>query len=432
MATAHADDQSLTMYGITLYGTVDLGVAYQTHGTPLNDYFYPGLEYLVSKNSNKGVFSAAPSGLSQSKIGLRGDEELIDGLHGIFKVETGFNPTSGQLSDAPKSLTQNNGVALASQTSNADGSRAGQMFNSEAYAGFKQTRYGQLTYGRQNGLLTDNVNKYDPMGGSYAFSVIGYSGATAGSGDTQDTRLDNSLRYSNAIGPVRFAGQYQFGDKTGGGGGTAYEFGLGTGYRGLSVDATYVHKKDAIAASSLSASQVSALPALGLSEDNSLAATVSDNTAYSTMLMYDAGRPKFYAGYEYIRFANPTDPLLPGASDIGGYTLSAVNNTAYARNKHLQIIWTGAKYAFTPEFDLTGAWYHYTQNDYKISGTCSNTSAGQCSGQLNALSLMADYKFTKRFDVYGGAMWSQAVGGLGSGYLHNNTIDPMVGVRFIF
>src|SRR6202140_4682979 len=38
-AYAGAPDNSLTMYGITLYGTVDIGLQYETHGTPVNDYF---------------------------------------------------------------------------------------------------------------------------------------------------------------------------------------------------------------------------------------------------------------------------------------------------------------------------------------------------------------------------------------------------------
>lgn len=441
VTAAHADDQSLTMYGVTLYGTVDVGVTYQNHGTPLNDYF-PALETLVSKNSNKAVLAASPNNMSQSKIGLKGEEQLIDGLSGVFKVEAGFDPTSGQLSDGPKSMTQNNGVALRNQTSNGDSSRAGQAFEGAAYAGLNSSKFGMLTFGRQNGILTDNVVKYDPQGGSYAFSVIGYSGAASGSGDTQDARLDNSLRYSNAFGPVRVAGQYQFGDVTGGGGGTAYEFGMGTDYKGFSVDATYVHKKDAISAAPLASispttgglptATINGLAAAGLSASNSLAGTISDNTTYGLMALYDAGKPKFYAGYEYIRFANPSDPLSTGSADIGGYTLYNPSNTAYNMNKHLQIMWAGAKYAFTPHFDLTGAWYHYIQNSYNTAGNCSNSSAATCSGQMNALSLVADYKFTKRFDVYAGAMWSQMVGGLESGYLHNNSIDPTVGARFTF
>ena len=46
-----ADDTSLTWNGITLYGTVDIGIAYQNHGAPLSQDFYPGLQYAVGKSS---------------------------------------------------------------------------------------------------------------------------------------------------------------------------------------------------------------------------------------------------------------------------------------------------------------------------------------------------------------------------------------------
>src|ERR1700681_3799314 len=48
-----ADDGSLTWHGITLYGAIDMGLAYQTHGAPLSNVAGFGLDYLISKNSNK-------------------------------------------------------------------------------------------------------------------------------------------------------------------------------------------------------------------------------------------------------------------------------------------------------------------------------------------------------------------------------------------
>ena len=36
---------------------------------------------------------------------------------------------------------------------------------------------------------------YDPAGGAYDFSFIGYNGLMAGGGDTEDTRWDNALKY---------------------------------------------------------------------------------------------------------------------------------------------------------------------------------------------------------------------------------------------
>ena len=121
-----ADDGSLTFHGITLYGALDIGVAYQSHGAPLSNSAGLGLEYLISKNSNRSRFSIAPNAMTTSNIGLKGTEEIIPGLSVTFKLEMAFLPTSGRLADGLGSLVQNNGVPLASQTSNADSSKNGQ------------------------------------------------------------------------------------------------------------------------------------------------------------------------------------------------------------------------------------------------------------------------------------------------------------------
>ena len=64
---------------------------------------------------------------------------------------------------------------------------------------------------------------------------------------------------------------------------TAFQANIGGGFAGASVDAYYSKVNSAITASSLTAAQVAGLPALGYSESNSLAATISDNTAYALM-----------------------------------------------------------------------------------------------------------------------------------------------------
>ena len=109
-----------TWHGITLYGTVDIGLVYQTHGQPLSDYYTNGLQYLVSKGSNKSILSFGPNGLSQSKVGIMGTEPRARGWSAVFRLEAGFNPTSGDLSDGPRSIAKNNGIALSKQTSSGD------------------------------------------------------------------------------------------------------------------------------------------------------------------------------------------------------------------------------------------------------------------------------------------------------------------------
>ena len=414
---------SLTWHGITLYGTVDIGVAYLTHGAPLSATYPSGLPFLVQKFSNRSITSVAPNGLSQSKIGLSGVEPIIEGLSGVFKLETGFNPTSGRLSDGPASLVVNNGVPLNRQTMASDSSRAGQAFQGGAYAGLRSTTFGTLTFGRQNTPMADNLQKYDPQAQSLAFSPIGISGVSGGLGDTEDKTLDNTLKYTVGYGAGRAAILYQFGSAgsipEGG-----EEFDLGADVGGLSVDTLYGKIRGAVSAAALNATQNAAAP-------GTLAATISDNTGYSVQASYKLKPLKLYAGYEHIEYANPAHPIAADSVDIGGYVLSTVNNTAYTHHKELQISWTGVRYSVTPRFDLTVAYYRYDQNSYRAKH-CSNTSAASCSGALNDASLVADYRLTGRFDVYAGVDYSSVLDGMAADYLNNTDWAPMIGVRFNF
>ena len=153
----------LTWYGVTLYGTVDMGVTWQSRGTPLNSISPPGDEYLLSKNSNRSGFLRAPNALSQSIIGIKGNEEFAPEWAFIFDLEAGFDPYSLRFADGPGSVAQNAGIPLTSQSSNSDSSRAGQFYNSVGYFGVTSATYGTLTLFRQDSLTLDLVFAYDPL-----------------------------------------------------------------------------------------------------------------------------------------------------------------------------------------------------------------------------------------------------------------------------
>jgi predicted porin len=440
IATSGGTDQSLTWFGITLYGVLDVGLHYENRGAPMSDYFPAMTNDLINKNSRQSIFVLNSNNLSQSRVGLKGLEPLGGGFNAIFRLETFFNPTSGNLSDALKSLTLNNGKPLDQQSVGIDSSVAGQVFAGAAFLGLSHKDYGTLTFGRQLNFIADGVNKYDPMGASQAFSVIGLSGTAAGGGNTENRRFDNSAKYLGQYGPVRFGALYAFNHSTGGAG-NAYSFNLGFDFAGLSVDGYYQKKSQAIAASALSAGQVADLsnPALPTyvccySVSNSLSATISDNTAYAIMALYAWHEWKFYASYEHVSYANPSNLLAAGTSTIGGYILAFTNNAAFPNDKVLEIFWAGAKWSITPTIDLTAAIYGYHQNAYGTGAEagCSTNAHGVCSGRLNAFSLAGDWHFTKRFDAYAGFMWSGVYDGLSSGYLSTNMIDPTIGIRFSF
>jgi predicted porin len=426
-AAVAADDDSVTVNGITFYGSIDVGLTWQNHATPSNGYnalstFY---DMTGATSNNKSRLQLVNSGLGNSKFGFKGADDLGDGWTALFKLETGFNPLGGVLTDGERAISQQNGVALANRTTASDTTRDGQAFNQAAYVGVSNDRWGAVTFGRQTIFQADAIGTYDPTFNTYAFSPIGQSGTAPGGGDTEDTRWDESVKYMGSYGPFRLGAMYGFPDMVGKKD-VGWSADLGADYAGLSVDAIATHKKDAVSASALSAAQVAVEP------PGSLAATISDNTAYSLAARYAlTQRIKLYAAYEYIRYANPSSPLPAGTTNIGGYDLSVVNNNAYAINRILQIVWGGARYAVSPKLDLAFGVYHYDQNSNRAV-RCSSTVASTCSGQLWAFSVMGEYHLTKRFDLYGGVQYSQVLDGLDSGFLRNNTVDPTIGVRYSF
>jgi predicted porin len=123
--------------------------------------------------------------------------------------------------------------------------------------------------------------------------------------------------------------------------------------------------------------------------------------------------------------------VAPGFSGLGGYWISFTNNTAFPHDKKFDVSWLGAKYNFTKDFDVTGAYYHYNQDAYGAV-KCSDNRAGNCSGDENVLSVRLDYRLTKRFDVYAGAAWSKVEDGLAAGFLNTSTTTVMTGFRFNF
>jgi predicted porin len=205
----------------------------------------------------------------------------------------------------------------------------------------------------------------------------------------------------------------------------------------MSVDAFYTKMRDAVSVSTLSAAQLAALPALNLSSQNSVAGTISDNASYGIMALYAIPvlPVTVFGGYQHITYMNPSIALPAGFDDIGGYTLGAVNNTAFAAaDKILQVYWAGARYSVTSQFTAALAYYGEKQNAFATGADagCSSVISGACSGYFHALSVSLDYHFTKRFDTYAGAMWSNVSHGLANGYLNTSVIDPTIGLRFSF
>jgi porin-like protein len=128
-------DCQLTWRGITVYGTIDAGVGWQSHGATWDPRSAPGSSYVIQKQNRSSIWTAAPNALSNSTIGIKGTEPIGGNVSLVFALDAGFDPYSFRFSDGPASQAANAGVPQNLQTGHAGSSRAGQWFNGQGYVG---------------------------------------------------------------------------------------------------------------------------------------------------------------------------------------------------------------------------------------------------------------------------------------------------------
>jgi predicted porin len=418
-----AADCPLSYAGFTLYATIDAGIGYESNGAGFNQWWNNGVSNIITKQSTHGPqWLWTPNGLSQSVVGLKMSEPIgSTGWSIIGTAETGFDPYGINLAYAQKAQVQNNGKSLFLQNANADSSRTGQPLNSQWFLGFSNPTYGTITGGRVNTLSLDAINSYDPMGGSYAFSPIGYSGSYAGFGDTEAARANTAVKYRVDIQNFRLGGLVQVGGYNWGNGTDGiYQAQIGGDFKFpsggvLSIDGTASLAKDAVNIGTLgSLTQCSTLtrgPLKGETgctdsvpnyyNSSDLQATLSNNTGFMVNTKYKWEAWTFYASYQYIRQQNPSDSYMNGFETIGYFNVPgtipgfnvpgtfanknlptqwAINN-AYNNPRVANVFWVGAKYAVNSQIDVTGAYYYLTQNDYNfaVNSTTGITSPAACT-----------------------------------------------------
>ena len=147
---------------------------------------------------------------------------------------------------------------------------------------------------------------------------------------------------------------------------------------------------------------------------------------------YTNGPLKLYAGYEWIRFTKPSDPVT-AFTNIGGdfmcdgcvaFNGTDINNAAFGvnglGNKVLQVMWVGGRFAVTENVDVMAGYYHYIQNSFYGTAAagpqpCDNASRSQCAGTFDGVSAAIDWRFAPKWDLYAGIMFTQVNGGLANG-----------------
>lgn len=127
---------------VTIYGVVDTGYVKKT-----------GVDTTMDENVN-------------SRIGFKGVEDLGDGLKATFQLEKRFNVGDG------------------SNNSSTD-----KDWEGAANVGLKHDDWGAIRLGRMNGILTENIRKFDPF---YQYGVGSMIDSTQ-----RAVRMDKTLRYDS-------------------------------------------------------------------------------------------------------------------------------------------------------------------------------------------------------------------------------------------
>ena len=389
-----------------------------SNGAAYNAAWNNGVNSFITKQNYGVKWLLTPNGLSQSVIGIKMSQSLAPiGLAGwslIGTVETGFNPYYGYLADAQRSQVQNNGKPLALQEREHRFRAApGNGTTRRRFIGLSNKTYGTLTVGRVNTLSLDAINSYDPMGGSYAFSPLGFSGSFAGFGDTEAARANTAVKYRLDIpypsfygANFRVGGLVQWGGYDQGNGtnglyqgqaGADFNLFQGSPYGGvLSMDFIGSWAKDAANVGTFTgtctqltkgpfAGQTSCTSGIPTVYNNTdVTATLSNNTGFLATAKYKVQALTVYGGYAWLKQANPSDDYLNGFQTIGGWNVPATINRRSRRPKAVSnrmdqlhqlrlfhriapYFWVGAKYAITPQLDVTGAYYYQQQSDFNTT-----------------------------------------------------------------
>jgi len=153
---------------VTMYGVVDTGVEYVSN---------------VGAAGNGVVRMNTLTGTVPSRWGMRGTEDLGNGLKSVFVLEGGFAPDSGSAN------------------------QGGRLFGRQALVGLSSSQWGQISFGRQYTMLFWAT--LDP-------DILGPNAYGSGSLDSYlpNTRADNAVAYKGTFGGLTVGATYSFGRDT--------------------------------------------------------------------------------------------------------------------------------------------------------------------------------------------------------------------------
>jgi predicted porin len=319
-----------------------------------------GLNY-VNNSGTAGHQWAMVSGVAQgSRFGLKGTEDLGGGTKAIFQLENGFSVFNGGLGQGKR------------------------LFGRQAYVGLTNDQFGTLTLGRQYDPIVDIIQP-TTMNGNWGAAFSHPSDV-----DNTDNgfRVNNSVKYvSPSFAGVRGELMYAFGGQAGAfSNNSTMSAGLDYTNGPLYLGAAYFYAKNPGGGwpTSTSAAQF---------DDGNFAADGSTSSGIFNYIGQPENMQTFGLGGSYtmgpaLVGLSYTHVKFDGANGIAG-------NTTKVDNAEL---W--GQYSLTPATTL-GLGYTYTWVKEDVISNKPKYS------QVNAV---ADYRLSKRTDVYLMGVWQHASG----------------------
>ncbi|HEY4318054.1 MAG TPA: porin [Herbaspirillum sp.] len=326
---------------VTIYGVVDAGVFYQNK----------------AGTNNNSLFAVNSGGLSGSRLGFKGSEDLGGGLKANFQLEMGFSTDTGTLGQQDGGTTNN----LFSRTSTV-GLSGG---------------FGSVNIGRQTDFAYSGT-----AGGMATFSHAAYVNSFSNvDGNTQarlqGDRTNNSIRYDMpAIGGLNGGVMLGLGEQAGGGSaGQVYAAGLKYDNGPLAFGGSYYQSK----AGATPADRAIIPGAAGYGTAR------NGDTATKTFTLggsYNFGFGKLYGNWSRVKMlVNPTA------------TTAKFNDTSFgsgSANDKLDLFEIGYNHNLTASLQLLTGYAH----------TNVNFINGAKQGKLNQVFVGTDYFLSKRTDLY--------------------------------
>lgn len=332
---------------VTLYGLIDEGFE-AVSNAPVPGAKSVGRQYRLD----------ATNGLNSSRWGLRGSEDLGDGLKAIFTLEDGFELNNGRFG------------------------QGGAEFGRQAFIGVSSDRFGTITFGRQYDSVVDFVGGFE-----FGDSAVG-TDHSAHPADLDNfnngRRTNNSVKFKSAnYEGLTFGALYSFGGVPGAVA-TNQEYSFGASYANgpLSLGVAYLNVKNP-SASLFGSNPSDTATSNGLTSSPVFSGFVSASSYQVTGAggSYALGQAVLGFTYSNIRFAK----------------ISALQNgTATFNDAEASF-----QYHLTPSL-LAGVAYNYLHGS-AVRGTVGGSNYNQFGAGVN-------YNLTKRTDVYAAVNYQTANG----------------------